>query len=178
MNADRRRRRPDAGEGSRPNRRASAAEDPLIPTAHLRRTASAQFSICPIRIQPWNSVSSSLIAHYSSLGNLPYPASPAIPHAIRRAARQAVRKITPPAIRRGILRAAWPALRSAIPRAIRRGTQRAARKAAGRATGRTLPQIAQRVAGQVARKAISRPAGQGIRSAIRRAVRQAARSVV
>jgi hypothetical protein len=62
---------------------------------HLRRVARVQFSICPPRIEPQNPVSSTLIAHYSSLRHLPYPASPALWEILRQAVRRAVRRAAP-----------------------------------------------------------------------------------
>ena len=41
------------------------------PTPHLRRFAQAQFLICSQGFEPRTRVSASLIAHYSSLENLP-----------------------------------------------------------------------------------------------------------
>jgi hypothetical protein len=65
---------------------ARAAADPLLPSdvaknpvAHLRLGSFAQFSICPPEIKLRNPISSSLIAHYSSLCLLPYLAPQAIP---------------------------------------------------------------------------------------------------
>jgi hypothetical protein len=42
--------------------------------AHLRRAAQSQFPICYPEIKLGNPLSSALIAHYSSLRYLPYPA--------------------------------------------------------------------------------------------------------
>jgi len=136
------------------------------PTAYSRRLSHSQFPICPIEIRAGNRVSSSLIAHYSSLTYLPYPISTAILEAIRRVARKAVRKIAPQAIRRGIWRATRTAIRSIAGQAIWRGTRRATRKAAGTAAVQVALQIARTIALEVVRRTICRVAGRTIRRAI------------